>query len=94
MCVCVSYITSFSIVAETSFFLGNKGKTDCPGGVAIKDEITCRIACTNLGLSLEKRPIIDGFDCFKSSGGSCVQDGGNGPGRWLVCKTEGTFLLS
>ena len=75
--------TVFYIGAEEYYFLGNKGQEDCPGGVSIKDEMTCEIACTELGVPLAQT-MSDGFECYKSSGGKCRQDGGHGIGASFV----------
>ena len=67
-----------------SFFFGNQGQHDCPGGDFIRDEIMCRKACTLLVLPIKE--ISEGFVCYKDYRGHCFQNGQNGGGASMVCK--------
>ena len=56
--------------------------------------MTCKLACTELGLPLAGI-MSDGFDCYKTSGGKCKQnDGANNMGSKLVCKKPGKCISS
>ena len=81
----ILYLTIvFYIFPEDSFFFGNQGQHDCPGGVFIRDETMCKKACTELDLPLKE--ITGGFVCYKDYRGYCFQTGQNGGGASMVCK--------
>ena len=73
----------FTILALESFFVGNQGQHDCPGGAFIRDQTMCKKACNQLVLPL--REIIGGFVCYKDYRGYCFQNGQNGGGASMVC---------
>ena len=74
----------FYIFTLESFFLGNKGQHDCPGGASIIDKSMCLKACTTLGLSLKE--ILGDFACYKDHRGHCFQNDQNGGEASMVCE--------
>ena len=89
----------FIAEAEPRFFLGEKGKLECDGGVPVKDKATCEKGCAELGLAL-KGGLSDGFLCFRNgkrrngkSIGQCNQNGNNGNLASLVCEKQSKYIL-
>lgn len=71
---------------EGTFILGPKGSGDCSEGTQIKDEKTCKEACTFLNLPLGE--ILGNFGCYKDGQGNCYQNGRQGSGASMICKTS------
>merc|ERR1711981_710994 len=82
-----------SAEAEPRFFLGEKGKLECAGGVPVKVKATCEIGCAELELTVGS-DMSDGFLCFQKLAkrgkgtGQCKQNGNNGGEARLICKKQ------
>ena len=71
---------------EGTFILGPKGSKGCSEGTQIADEKTCREACTFLNLPLGE--IFGNDACYKGGQGDCYQNGRQGSGASMICKTS------
>ena len=73
--------------SEWNFILGPKGTGVCSEGALIMDETTCKEACRALNL-----PQIaihgNGKKCYKNDREKCYQDGWEGSGASMICKTS------
>ena len=70
---------------EGNFILGPKGSGVCSEGSQITDETTCREACTML--NLPQGEILGDSLCYKDGQGNCYQNGRQGSGASMICKT-------
>ena len=69
------------------YVLGPKGSGSCSEGTQIMEEVSCREACRTLNLPLGT--VLGNHKCYKNHEGKCYQDGRQGSGASLICKTSG-----
>ena len=76
-----------SVENNGEYVLGPKGSGSCSEGTQIIDEASCREACRTL--NLPHGIVLGNHKCYKNKQGKCFQDGRQGSGASLICKTSG-----
>merc|ERR1711936_857281 len=79
-------VAIYTIQAEDTYFLGEKGFKACTNGLLITNKTECVAACNYLKLPLKS--MTDGKNCFRAGNGDCKQSGSHGSTAKLVCKKQ------
>merc|ERR1711936_385695 len=79
-------VAIYTIQAEDTYFLGEKGFKACTNGSLITNKTECVAACTYLKLPLKS--MTDGKNCFRAGNGDCKQSASHGSTAKLVCKKQ------